>query len=647
MASTSLTFKLFGQDVSAGKTMRDVGKTASGVAAGMGAAWAASKLVDFAKDSLNAFGDLGRQTMGLKRYLGSSAEEASRLGHAFAMTGTDTDTATKSLGILSKHLTANDKAAQNMGVAYRDSSGKMLPMHDVLLGLSEKLRSMPDGAEKTALAMSTLGRGGAAMIPFLNRGAEGIRELESESDALGTTLSGKDLDAVKENTAAKRKFGEAIKGLQVTLGRELYPVLTMVASFLSDKVVPVIRAVVEWIKENKTVVLFLAGAIGTIVTALKVWAIAQAALNFVMAMNPIMLIVYAVAAIIAALVLAYQKVDWFRNFIDTVFAGIKVVVGGVVDFFQTYVWPVVKWIFEAWWTYVSTLWKVVSTVFGWIWHSAIEPFVNWWRDTVWPIIRAVIGFIVDYYTTLWNVVSTVFKWIWENAIQPFVNWFRDTAWPIIRVVIEAIKKYYEILWAAIKFIWDQISGRVSAFVSFFRERVAPPIAAIASAIGGYFSGLWGTVRSVWDWIVAKISSVVNWFGGVKEAIGNKVSGMWNGIADAFRSAINTVIRIWNGLEFGIPSFTAFGKTIGGFTVGTPNIPLLAQGGIVTGPTLAVIGEAGPEAVIPLSQGGRYGVGSGGVVINVYGPTDPQGAALAIQRALVDYKNRTGQTLGLA
>ena len=174
MAVTSLTFKLFGQDVSAGKTMRDVGKTAGGVAAGMGAAWGASKLADFAKDSINAFENLGRTTMGLKRFMGGSAEEASRLAHAFAMTGTDSGVATKSLGILSKHLASNDKAAQGMGVSYRDASGKMLPMHDVLMGLSDRFSKMPDGAEKTALAMSTLGKGGAAMIPFLNKGAAGI-----------------------------------------------------------------------------------------------------------------------------------------------------------------------------------------------------------------------------------------------------------------------------------------------------------------------------------------------------------------------------------------------------------------------------------------------------------------------------------------
>lgn len=584
MAVTSLTFKLFGQDVSAGKTMRDVGKTAGGVAAGMGAAWGASKLADFAKDSINAFQDLGRTTMGLKRFMGGSAEEASRLAHAFAMTGTDSGVATKSLGILSKHLAANDKSAQGMGVAYRDASGKMLPMHDVLMGLSERFSKMPDGAEKTALAMSTLGKGGAAMIPFLNKGAEGIRQLEEESDSLGTTLSGKDLDAVKENTAAKRKFGEAVKGLQVSIGRELYPIITKLAEFLSNNVVPIFRTVVEWLKENKTAVSSVVGIIGVVVAGFKVWTLVMTIFNAVVAANPISLIVLAIAALVAALVLAYQKVDWFRNFIDAAFTVIKTVVGAVVDFFTSYVWPVIKFIFEAWWLYVSTLWKVISTVFGWIWNVAIQPFVNWFQQVAWPIIKMVIDFIVAYYTTLWNVVKAVFSWIWKNAIEPFVKWFQQTAWPIIQSVIGALS---------------------SGFTTMKNGIVA----------------VWNTVKEKIDWAWDKIK-------GPADSIRNVFSGMWSGVGSAASNALQAIKNAWNdtigGRDLTVPG-TDFGIHIPKF---------LAQGGIVTRATSAIIGEAGPEAVIPLSQMNKFtGGGSGGGDIHIHVSGVVAGSADNVAREL--------------
>jgi len=233
-----MTYKLFGHDVSASKTMKDVGKVSAGVAGGIGASWAASKIGDFAKSSMQQFESLGQTTLKLQRYMGGSAEDASRLAHAFTMTGVDSDTASKGLGILSKHLAANDKAAKSLGISFQDSSGKVKPMNELLPQIAEKFKNMPAGAEKSALAMQLFGKNGMAMLPFLNKGSAGIQELMKESDALGTTLTGKDLDAVKEYTKAKRQWSEAIKGVQVSLGKNLYPVLTSLATKLLPLLLP-------------------------------------------------------------------------------------------------------------------------------------------------------------------------------------------------------------------------------------------------------------------------------------------------------------------------------------------------------------------------------------------------------------------------
>jgi hypothetical protein len=83
------------------------------------------------------------------------------------------------------------------------------------------------------------------------------------------------------------------------------------------------------------------------------------------------------------------------------------------------------------------------------------------------------------------------------------------------------------------------------------------------------------------------------------------------------------------LSFKFPGFV---PGLGGKGFDVPNIPLLAQGGIVTSPTLAMIGEgAGPEAVIPLSRMNEFGMGGGGnVTIHVNGG-DPQAVVDALRR----------------
>ncbi len=100
-------------------------------------------------------------------------------------------------------------------------------------------------------------------------------------------------------------------------------------------------------------------------------------------------------------------------------------------------------------------------------------------------------------------------------------------------------------------------------------------------------------------------------------------------AATFVNSSGNIASIWNNtigkLSFKVPGWV---PGIGGKGFDVPDIPLLADGGIVTGPTLAMIGEAGPEAVIPLSKAGSMG----GNTINVtVTSADPNAVVAALQQ----------------
>ena len=98
----------------------------------------------------------------------------------------------------------------------------------------------------------------------------------------------------------------------------------------------------------------------------------------------------------------------------------------------------------------------------------------------------------------------------------------------------------------------------------------------------------------------------------------------------FKTLFNGIATLWNNtvgkLSFKVPSWV---PSLGGKGFEVPQIPMLAAGGIVNSPTLAMIGEKGPEAVIPLSKLGDMG-GGGGITINVSG-ADPQAVVDALRR----------------
>jgi hypothetical protein len=122
-------------------------------------------------------------------------------------------------------------------------------------------------------------------------------------------------------------------------------------------------------------------------------------------------------------------------------------------------------------------------------------------------------------------------------------------------------------------------------------------------------------------------------------IGNAVSGSldviksyFTGVLGFYKAMFNGIASLWNNtfgkLSFKIPSFV---PGIGGKGFDVPNIPMLAEGGIVNRATLAVIGESGPEAVVPLSRAGEFGMGGGNnVTIHVNGG-DPQQVVDALRK----------------
>lgn len=129
-----------------------------------------------------------------------------------------------------------------------------------------------------------------------------------------------------------------------------------------------------------------------------------------------------------------------------------------------------------------------------------------------------------------------------------------------------------------------------------------------SAIGTYTADGGGAL--------GKLNDVVTTVTGIGGTIRTKAANMWDGIGESFKGTINKMIGWWNDLEFHIDIPDKIPGLPDSFTISTPNIPMLANGGIVSRPTLAIIGEDGPEAVVPLD--GRVPLGNrGGGDINFY------------------------------
>jgi hypothetical protein len=144
-----------------------------------------------------------------------------------------------------------------------------------------------------------------------------------------------------------------------------------------------------------------------------------------------------------------------------------------------------------------------------------------------------------------------------------------------------------------------------------------------------FNLWWATVKTVLNLIKNTAVSVFNVVAGAIGSWYERVRGYIDALYGAFKTVFNSVASLWNNtvgkLSFKVPGWVPL---IGGKGFDVPDIPMLAEGGIVSGPTLAMIGEAGPEAVVPLDRSGLMG----GNTINItVTSADPNAVVAALQQ----------------
>ena len=191
--------------------LTDTAKGVNGVLANLGVAVSVAGLTAMVKSAI----DTGDALDEMSQRVGVSVETLSVWKPAAEQSGVSGESFEKGLRKLSTTMleaaTGSEDAARNfaaVGVEFKNQDGTLRATDQVLLDLAERFKAMPDGAEKTALAVQLFGKAGADLIPFLNQGRDGINELAAEMQALGVQMS-------SETAAQAGNFNDALDKLHL------------------------------------------------------------------------------------------------------------------------------------------------------------------------------------------------------------------------------------------------------------------------------------------------------------------------------------------------------------------------------------------------------------------------------------------------
>jgi hypothetical protein len=297
-----------------------------------------------------------------------------------------------------------------------------------------------------------------------------------------------------------------------------------------------------------------------------------AALRF--AMGPIGLIITAIAGLVTGFVLLYKNNEGFRDFIQKTWEVIKNAIASAWTGF-------IKPAFDA--IVVGIKW--IGDAALWLWNSAILPAFNGIQAAI-GIWWAAVQIYFNAAKTVVFAIGDAAMWLWNTAIVPAFNGIKAAAalwWTGVQVYFNFVKGAFQFVGDAAMWLWNVAIMPAFNGISMVISAFWASAQVVLNAIKAGFEMIGTAAGTAKDWVVEKFNAMVEWVGGLGASIATKASGMWDGFKEAFKSAINFIIDGWNKIEFKVPGFKIGPVGYDGFTLGLPDIPRLASGGVIGGP----------------------------------------------------------------
>ncbi|VPG29147.1 TMP repeat family [Streptococcus pneumoniae] len=301
--------------------------------------------------------------------------------------------------------------------------------------------------------------------------------------------------------------------------------------------------------------------------------------------SPITWVIAAIAALIAIGVLLYQNWDTVVEFAKTAWQGLCDFISGIC---------------QAIGEFFSGLWTKLQEIF--------EPIGQWFGEKFQQAWDAIV-----------NIFTPIGSWFgqrWADVTSALANigaWFTDMfqkAWTGLTNIFSKLGSWFGERWA-------DVTNALSSVSNWFGEMFTNAYNAVKdafSSIGDFFKGVWDTVKSIF----------VNAGQMVGEAVGGAFKSAVNAVLGTIENVVNGFIGMINGVLGVVRNLPGLGW-VG--SVSTVSLPRLARGGIVDSPTIAMIGEAGKEAVVPLENTGfiqTLGRVVSSAVVNAMAGVSPQG-----------------------
>jgi hypothetical protein len=532
-------------------------------------------------ETADSFNDLRQQT-------GISVETLARFSKAAQLSGTDINAVAGSISKLSKGLYefstsgkgSAGEALKTLGIDALDSAGKLKSADQIVLEVSNRFKEMPDGVEKTALAMQLFGRSGAQMVPLLNMGGKAIEDL-------GTKMTGAFAEKADEYNDKITMLTGKVNGLAMGLTVALLPAL--------DGITNAVSFVIDLFTKLPEPVQAVIGAFALLAVGLTI-------------LSPLLSGLVTALSILGSIGLGATIAGWLGA-LGPFVAGFTAALGGLLTWVGTTFIPGLLALFSGpvGWTVLAVAAVVAMAV------AFREPLMQWWTWLTGEWLPGVTQSWSDWVATLLarfaeipSGLQIIAQQIVEGLTMAFQNWWTWLTEEWLPGVLQA---------------WESLAQGVQSL----RDRIVSSFSNISEGIKSALDKSKNWLKAFWDYGV----SLFSYFGaliskpfviGINSMVDavNYVTTVAANAINSFIAGINRMVAAVNVISarIGAPALSYL-PTIQTFTISKLDVPEVklpkgfqlpkgmpsfATGAYVKRPMVAEIGDvAGGEYVLRPDQ----------------------------------------------
>lgn len=582
----------------AGRSMMKAGTGMAGVGVGIGAGiFSVGKSVT---DYAGSVKDMSEAT-------GVGMEAWQKMTYAAKISGIEQEKLMTLMVKFDKQIVAaaggSKSAAQifkDFGISIKDAGGKLRAPEAIFEDVAERFKNIEEGAAKTTAATDFFGKSGADLLPMLNEGKEGLEKLYQAAVDMGYVLDDKTTNSADDLGKKLEHLNGQMQGVKLQIGVTLLPALQTLADGFSR----VIDNVKNWIASNPE----LASTIGTIVTniapvlgGLGLLSLAFGGVTYIIGkftgfFKGVGKAFKTGDAFIRGMTGATGKLNGTSK---TYTKGMKLAKAAQWLFNTSLLGCPIIWIILAIAAVIAAVillvknWDAVAAFFKRLWDSIKEIFI-----AVWEWIKNMfldytpVGLIIkhwdaitDWFAGLWDGVKNVFVSAWEWIKNMFLNY---TPVGLIIKHWDAIAGWFSGLWDGVKNVFVSAWDGIKNF--FAGLNPIEWIKTMWAGVSDFFSDLWG---KFYNWGAELINGLIDGIVGMAKKAVDSIKNIGKKIADGFKSffGINSPSKLF--AEYGL-NITQ-GLT-GGITQGETDVATVTDG-------LAVNATRGAKKSVENAAGG--------------------------------------------